>query len=65
VTRFQVGDQVCLVAGRWEGRVGRLVRWEWVQSGQLQRYPVVRLDATSRAAARDVRVVEGSLTLQR
>lgn len=56
------GDRVRVVLhSRYQGRAGTLVRWESVQSGQYRTYPVVRLDATPQAAAREVRMVLGSL----
>jgi hypothetical protein len=56
-----VGDRVEVICGRWCGRVGIIVRMSIVQSGQLRVYPIVQLDAHGRAAAREVRVTDGSL----
>lgn len=56
-----VGDRVEVICGRWRGRVGVVVRMSLVPSGQLRVYPIVQLDARGRAAAREVRVTDGSL----
>lgn len=55
-----MGDTVTVDYGRWQGRVGTLVRYDLNPGGmkqQSQSYPVVDLAAAGRARARRVRVL--------
>lgn len=57
-TRDLRNQRVRVLYGRWAGRVGVQTgeHWSWTNP-QPQGYPVVRLDATTRAKARTVRVL--------